>query len=288
MTTDAMRSPADVPRLTLEQPTGDVMIPQLGFGVWQVPDDDAQPAVEKALEIGYRHLDTARIYGNEEGVGRAIRTAGLPREELFVTTKVWNSDHGAEATRAALVGSLERLGLDRLDLYLIHWPTPEQDAYSETWSTLLQLREEGLTRAVGVCNFHISHLKRVHRDSGEYPVLNQVELHPYLQQTALREFHDSHGITTQSWSPLASGKKVLDDLAVQAIAHAHGATPAQIILAWHRQSGFVVIPKSVTPARIEENFRSLAVTLTDAEMLTISTLDRGMRTGPDPAEFNLR
>lgn len=286
--TAAAASFADVPMITLAQPTGNVPIPQLGFGVWQVPDEAAQPAVETALQVGYRHLDTARIYGNEEGVGRAIRTAGLPREELFVTTKVWNSDHGAESTRAAVEMSLERLGLDRLDLYLIHWPTPEQDGYSETWSTLLELREEGLTRAVGVCNFHVDHLKRVHRDSGEYPVINQVELHPYLQQTALRDFHASHGITTESWSPLASGKQVLDDLAVRAIAEAHGATPAQVILAWHRQSGFVVIPKSVTPARIQENFDSLRITLTDAEMLTMSTLDRGFRTGPDPAEFNLR
>lgn len=288
MTTAATHTPADVPMITLAQPTGDVPVPQLGFGVWQVPDADAQPAVETALEVGYRHLDTARIYGNEEGVGRAIRTAGLPREELFVTTKVWNSDHGADATRAAIEASLERLGLDRLDLYLIHWPTPEQDLYSETWSTLLELREEGLARAVGVCNFHVEHLKRVHKDTGEYPVINQVELHPYLQQNELRDFHSAHGITTESWSPLASGKQVLDDLAVRAIAEAHGATPAQVILAWHRQSGFVVIPKSVTPSRIQENFDSLGITLSDAELLTISTLDRGMRTGPDPAEFNNR
>ncbi|NLJ52737.1 MAG: aldo/keto reductase [Intrasporangiaceae bacterium] len=274
--------------ITLAQPTGDVAIPQLGFGVWQVPDDDAQPAVETALEVGYRHLDTARIYGNEHGVGRAIRASGLAREELFVTTKVWNSDHGADATRAAIEGSLERLGLDRLDLYLIHWPTPEQDRYSQTWSTLLQLREEGLARAVGVCNFHVDHLKRLRKDTGELPVINQVELHPYLQQSDLRDFHVSHDIITEAWSPLASGRKVLDDLAVRAIADAHGATPAQVILAWHRQNGFVVIPKSVTPRRIQENFDSLGVTLSDAEMLTMTTLDRGMRTGPDPAEFNHR
>lgn len=274
--------------ITLAQPDGDVQIPQLGFGVWQVPDAAAQPAVEAALEIGYRHIDTARLYGNEEGVGRAIAASAIPRDELFVTTKVWNDDHGRERTRAAFERSMERLGLDVLDLFLIHWPTPQFDEYSETWQVLRELRSEGLVRAVGVCNFGADHLERVHADSGEYPVINQVELHPYLQQKALREVHLGRGIVTQAWSPLASGEQVLDDPTINAIAREHDATPAQAILAWHRQLGNVVIPKSVTPSRIQENFDSLGVTLTEADLIAIAGLDRGMRTGPDPATFNRR
>ena len=283
-----MTSPQDVPTIDLTTPSGTVAIPQLGFGVWQVPDEEAQPAVETAFEVGYRHIDTARIYGNEAGVGRAIAASGLKRDDLFITTKVWNDDQGVDKTRPAFEKSLERLGLDVLDLYLIHWPTPQYDDYSATWDVLRELRDEGLIRAIGVCNFGADHLERVHRDSGEWPAINQVELHPYLQQQDLREFHAANGIVTESWSPLASGKDVLDDAAVKAIAEAHDVTPAQVILAWHRQLGLVVIPKSVTPSRISENFDSLQVTLSDAELERIATLDRGMRTGPDPAEFNMR
>ena len=283
-----MTTPADVPTVPLPTPDGAVEIPQLGFGVWQVPDAEVDAAVEVALEVGYRHLDTARIYGNEEWVGRAISASGLAREELFVTTKVWNDDHGRARTREAFERSLTRLGLDTLDLYLIHWPTPQFDDYVETWEALRELRDEGLVRAIGVCNFGADHLTRLHKETGEWPAINQVELHPYLQQEALREFHHSHDIVTEAWSPLASGKEVLEDLALAAIAQAHGVTVAQVILAWHRQLGLVVIPKSVTPSRIRENFDSLAVELTDAEMLTIATLERGWRTGPDPDEFNLR
>ncbi|MDO5502247.1 MAG: aldo/keto reductase [Actinomycetia bacterium] len=283
-----MSTPADVPTCDLRTSQDTIPIPQLGFGVWQVPDEQAQPAVEKAFEVGYRHIDTARIYGNEEGVGRAIATSGLRPEELFITTKVWNSDHGRDATRAALEGSLERLGLERLDLYLIHWPTPQAELYAETWEALLELRDEGRVRAVGVCNFPVNLLKEVHKASGEWPAINQIELHPYLQQRELRELHDKHGILTESWSPLASGKEVLDDPAITVIAQTHEVTPAQVILAWHRQCGLVVIPKSVTPSRIQENFDSLELTLTDADLITIGTLERGMRTGPDPAEFNVR
>jgi 2,5-diketo-D-gluconate reductase A len=280
-----MKTHADVPALSLATADGSTTIPQLGFGVWQVPDSEVDAAVATALEAGYRHLDTARIYGNEEGVGRAIAASDLPREEIVVTTKVWNDDQGRERTRAAFERSLERLGLDVLDLYLIHWPAPRLDAYVETWEALRELRDEGLVRAIGVCNFGADHLKRLHKETGEWPAINQVELHPYLQQQDLRRFHADHGIVTESWSPLASGKEVLDDLALGAIAEAHGVTPAQVILAWHRQLGLVVIPKSVTPSRIRENFDSLDVQLTEAEMLTVATLDRGWRTGPDPDEF---
>lgn len=283
-----MTTPADVPTVSLATPQAAVTIPQLGFGVWQVPDSEVDAAVSTALEVGYRHLDTASIYGNEEGVGRAIAASGLPRDELFVTTKVWNDDHGRKRTRAAFERSMERLGLDVLDLFLIHWPTPRFDDYVETWEALLELRDEGLVRAVGVCNFGADHLSRLHKRTGEWPAINQVELHPYLQQEALLEVHRSHDIVTESWSPLASGKEVLDDLALAAIAEAHGVTVAQVILAWHRQLGLVVIPKSVRPSRIRENFDSLRVELTDAEMLTISTLDRSWRTGPDPDEFHVR
>ena len=283
-----MTTSTDVPTVSLTTPDGSVTVPQLGFGVWQVPDEEVEAAVETALQVGFRHIDTARLYGNENGVGRASAASGLPRDELFVTTKVWNDDHGRERTRAAFEASMERLGLDVLDLYLIHWPTPEFDSYVETWEVLRDLRDEGLVRAIGVCNFEADHLTRLHKETGEWPTINQVELHPYLQQERLREFHRAHGIVTESWSPLASGKEVLDDLAIGAIAEAHRVTPAQVILAWHRQSGLVVIPKSVTPSRIQENFASLGVELTDAEMLTISTLDRGFRTGPDPETFNVR
>ena len=283
-----MPAPSDVPRVSLTTPDGSITIPQLGFGVWQVPDEDVQSAVETALEVGYRHIDTARLYGNEAGVGRAIAASGLARDELFVTTKVWNDDQGREKTRAAFEGSLERLGLDVLDLYLIHWPTPQFDTYVETWEVLRDLRDEGLVRAIGVCNFEPDHLTRLHTETGEWPAINQVELHPYLQQERLRDFHAGHGVVTESWSPLASGREVLDDLAIGAIAQARGVTAAQVILAWHRQLGLVVIPKSVTPSRIEENFDSLGIELTAAELLTISTLDRGWRTGPDPERFNVR
>jgi 2,5-diketo-D-gluconate reductase A len=283
-----MTTHTDVPTLTLASPHGPVTIPQIGFGVWQVPDEEVQQAVETALQVGYRHIDTARIYGNEEGVGRAIAACGLPRDELFVTTKVWNDDQGREATRAAFDRSMERLGLDVLDLYLIHWPTPAFDTYVETWEALREIRDEGRIRAIGVCNFGAEHLRRLHSETGEWPAINQVELHPYLQQEALRGFHAEHGIVTESWSPLASGKEVLDDRVVVEIAEGHGVTPAQVILAWHRQLGLVVIPKSVTPSRIRENLASLEVELTDSELRTLSTLDRGMRTGPDPDEFNMR
>ena len=283
-----MTTHPDVPTLDLATAQAPITIPQLGFGVWQVPDSEVDAAVAAALEAGYRHLDTARISGTGVGVGRAIAASGLPREDLFVTTKVWNDDHGRARTREAFHRSLERLGLDVLDLYLIHWPTPRFDDYVETWEALQALRDEGLVRAIGVCNFGADHLTQLYKRTGEWPAINQVELHPYLQQEELRDFHHSHGIVTESWSPLASGKEVLDDLAVAAIAQAHRVTPAQVILAWHRQLGLVAIPKSVTPSRIRENLASLAVELTDAEMLTIATLDRRWRTGPDPEEFHVR
>jgi 2,5-diketo-D-gluconate reductase A len=283
-----MTDPQTVPSMTLRSARTDsigVPIPQVGFGVWQVPDDEVEAAIEVALASGYRHIDTARIYGNESGVGRALAAADLPREDVFVTTKIWNDDH--RRVREAFEASMDRLGLEQLDLLLIHWPVPRADTYVGAWRDLLALREEGRVRAVGVCNFHLPHLMRLEAETGELPAINQIELHPYLQQAELRAFHAERGIVTESWSPLASGKKVLDDPAIGAIAVAHGVTPAQVIIRWHLQLGLVVLPKSVTPQRIEQNLDVFGFTLDDAQLAAIAGLDRGMRTGPDPVEFHL-
>jgi 2,5-diketo-D-gluconate reductase A len=275
-----------VPHLQLSTGAGTIDIPQLGFGVWQVPDNEVDAAIATALEVGYRSIDTARLYGNEEGVGRAIAATELSRDDLFVTTKVWNDDHGFDSTLAAFDASLGRLGLDVLDLYLIHWPTPAKDNYVDTWKALLKLRDDGRVRAVGVCNFEIDHLQRLHDETGEFPAINQVELHPYLQQAELRDFHAAHGILTEAWSPLASGGSVLGDEVVRDIAGKHGVTPAQAILRWHLQIGNVVIPKSVTPSRIAENFDVFGFELDDDDLAAFTPLDRSERTGPDPVAFN--
>ena len=277
---------APVITTTLSTPTVPVEIPTVGFGVWQVPEAEVGAAVASALAAGYRHIDTARIYGNEAGVGRALAASDVPREDVFVTTKVWNDDHGRDATRGAFDASMERLGLDVLDLYLVHWPVPRQDRYVETWAALRELRDEGRVRAVGVCNFHAEHLQRLYDETGEWPSINQVELHPYLQQVGLRAFHAQRGIVTESWSPLASGKKVLQDPVVRRIAAAHGATPAQVVIAWHLALDLVVLPKSVTPSRIVENLAATELTLTGEELVELSALDQGFRTGPNPEEFN--
>lgn len=274
-----------VPNLPLSTGAGTIPIPQLGFGVWQVPDAEAEPAVTTALETGYRSIDTAKLYGNEAGLGRAIKATDIPRAELFVTTKVWNDDQGFDATLAAFDGSMGRLGLDTLDLFLIHWPAPAQDLYVDTWKALLKLREDGRVRAVGVCNFGIEHLERLREETGELPAINQVELHPYLQQGELREFHADQGILTEAWSPLASGGAVLADDTIREIAAKHDVTPAQAILRWHTQLGNVVIPKSVTPSRIAENFDIFGFELDGEDLSAFARLDRGERTGPDPYAF---
>ncbi len=270
----------------LTTPTGPVEIPTLGFGVWQVPDDEALPAVRAALEAGYRHVDTAKLYGNERAVGRAVAESGIPREEVFITTKVWNDDHGRDRTLRAVDASMERLGLDVLDLLLIHWPVPRQDRFVETWRTFQEIRDSGRVRVIGVSNFHAEHLQRLGDETGEWPAINQVECHPYLQQAALRAFDAEHGVVTESWSPLASGRQVLDDEVVGRIAQEHGATPAQVVIAWHLANDLVVIPKSVTPSRIVENLEAADLTLTGADLEAIAALDRGFRTGPNPDTFN--
>ncbi|MBY0120984.1 aldo/keto reductase [Bacillus sp. S/N-304-OC-R1] len=263
-------------------------MPQLGFGVWQVEDNQAAEAVAKALEAGYRSIDTAMIYKNENGVGKAIKESGIPREELFITTKVWNTDQGYDNTLRAYEESLERLGLDYVDLYLIHWPTPQYDQYVDTYKALEKLYKDGRVKAIGVCNFDIEHLERILNECEVKPVLNQIECHPYLDQHELKEFCGKHDIFVEAWSPLHQGGEVLKDETILSIASAHGKTPAQIVLRWHLQNNTIVIPKSVTPARIEENFNVFDFELTANEMEQINKLNRNERKGPKPSEFNMR
>jgi diketogulonate reductase-like aldo/keto reductase len=270
-----------IPNITLR---GDVEIPQLGFGVFQVPPEQTAEATTRALLAGYRHVDTAAAYRNEAAVGQAVHAAGLQRDEVFITTKCFNDHHGFDQSQRALKASLEQLEMDHVDLYLIHWPVPSQDRYVETWQGLIEAQKQGLTRAIGVSNFQPAHLERIIRETGVTPAINQVELHPRLQQPGLRREHADHGIVTEAWSPLAKGQ-VLDDPAIVAIAEAHDRTPAQVVIRWHLQLGNVVIPKSVTPERIEENLAVFDFHLSEAEMAAFEPLDVADRTGPDPDTF---
>jgi len=262
-----------------------IEIPQLGFGVFQVPDPETAAAVTSALEAGYRSIDTAAIYGNEAGVGQALAASGIARDELFVTTKLWNADQGYDATLKAFDASLAKLGLDFVDLYLIHWPTPARDLYRESWRAIEKLAGEGRVRAAGVSNFQPAHLRRLLDDSSLVPAVNQIELHPGLQQRELRRLHAELGIATEAWSPLAQGA-VLGEPALTSIAERYGKSPAQVVLRWHLQLGNVVIPKSVTPSRIRENADVFDFALTEDEMTAIAGLDQGLRTGPDPDTLN--
>src|SRR5579863_9026979 len=259
-------------------------IPQLGFGVFQVPPEDTAEVVTRALLAGYRHIDTAAAYRNEAGGGQAIHAAGLTREEVFVTTKCFNDDQGHEQAKHALKASLERLEMEFVDLYLIHWPVPSRDKYVETWQAFIELQEEGLVRSIGVSNFQPAHLERVIDATGVTPTVNQIELHPRFQQAGLRHEHADLGIVTEAWSPLAQGQ-VLEDPTITEIADDHGKTPGQVVIRWHLQLGNVVIPKSVTPERIIENFNVFDFTLTADQMAAIASLDAGERTGPDPDTF---
>ncbi|GHE05558.1 aldo/keto reductase [Streptomyces alanosinicus] len=264
-----------------------IEMPQLGYGVWQVPDDEAERAVATAIEAGYRSIDTAAIYGNEEGTGKAIAASGLPREDIFVTTKLWNSDQGYDSTLRAFDTSLSKLGVDYVDLYLIHWPLPSKDRYVDTYKAFEKIHADGRAKAIGVSNFLPEHLDRLTDRTNVVPAVNQIELHPHLQQHALREKHAELGIATEAWSPLGQGKGLLEVPAIVAIARKHGRTPAQVVLRWHLQLGNVVIPKSVTPSRIKENIEVFDFSLDDEDLAAISALDEDRRLGPDPATFDL-
>jgi 2,5-diketo-D-gluconate reductase A len=269
---------------TLQLNDGSEM-PQLGFGVWQMPDDQAVVAVKTAIATGYRSIDTAAAYDNEKGVGRAIATAAVPRSELFVTTKLWNDRQGGDETLKAFDESLKKLELDYVDLYLIHWPAPQRDLFVDSWRALISLQKQGRTRSIGVSNFTAAHLTRIIDATGVVPAVNQIELHPRLQQKALRDFHATHGIRTESWSPLGQGKR-LDDPVLAAIAKKHGKTVAQVILRWHIENQLIVIPKSAHEARIRENFSLFDFKLDAADLAQIEKLDANGRIGPDPDRFS--
>lgn len=257
-------------------------IPQLGLGVWQTPNDIVGNVVRAAIETGYRLVDTAAIYENEVGVGEGLRSAGVPRQQIFLTTKLWNAAQGYDATLRAFDDSLKRLKVDYVDLYLIHWPAPRRDLYVDTWRAFVRLRQEGRARSIGVSNFAAEHLDRLIAETGVVPALNQVELHPRFQQQSLRAANAGHGIVTQSWSPLGRGT-LLTDPVIAAIAARHCRTPAQVIIRWHLDSGLAVIPKSVTPSRIRENFDVFGFALDGDDMAAIAGLDSSDgRIGPDP------
>ncbi len=265
-----------------------LQMPQLGFGVWQVSDEQAAEAVSNAFKAGYTSIDTAMIYRNERGVGKAIKQSGIPREKLFITTKVWNADQGYDNTLRAFKESLEKLELDYIDLYLIHWPTPQFDQYVDTYKALEKLYHDGRVKAIGVCNFEIEHLERVLKECEVKPVLNQVECHPYLAQNELRAFCEQHDIFLEAWSPLDQGGDVLKDEVVVKLAEAYGKTPAQIVLRWHLQRHTIAIPKSVTPSRILENIDVFDFQLSDSDMEQINGLDCNRRKGPHPNELHNR
>ncbi|MEU3273168.1 aldo/keto reductase [Saccharomonospora sp. NPDC006951] len=274
-----------IPTITLNN---GVDMPQVGFGVFQVPPDETAEAVASALEAGYRSIDTAAAYGNEAGVHDAVARSGIARGDLFLTTKLWNSDHGYDETLRAFDASLHALGTDYVDLYLIHWPVPELDRYPETWRAFERIYADGGARAIGVSNFQPHHLERLAADAEVAPAVNQIELHPYLRQDETRRYDAEHGIITEAWSPLAKGGDLLSDPAVRALAAKHGHTPAQVVLRWHLELGNVIIPKSVTPSRIRENLGIFDFSLDDEDMAALAKLERGERTGPDPDTFNVR
>lgn len=257
-------------------------MPQLGYGLWQVPDEETERVVTNAIKIGYRSIDSAQVYGNEHGLGRALKSCGLPRKELYITTKIWNSEQGYDSTLRSFEESMKKLGTEYLDLLLIHWPAPKKNLYVDTWKALVQLKKDGRVRSIGVSNFYPEHLERIVDATSYIPAVNQVELHPRFQQRELRQVHEKMGIKTESWSPLGQGK-VIEDEVIRSIAAKHGKTPAQIIIRWHLENGLIAIPKSVTPSRIEENFSVFGFSLDESDMKKIASMDdKNGRIGPDP------
>lgn len=276
---------ADQPRLKLNDGN---LIPQLGFGVWQVPNEVAPKAVSEALKIGYRSIDSAQGYKNEEGVGEAIRSSGLSRDEIFITTKLRNGGHARDLALKAFDESMSKLGIDVLDLFLIHWPVPKQGLYAEAWQVMVELQKQGRIKSIGVSNFNIDHLERIIGDTGVVPAVNQIELHPGFQQRAVREFHQKHDIKIESWSPLGSGRW-LGDPTIAAIGNKYGKSVAQTIIRWHLDQGLIVIPKSVTTSRIIENFNVFDFKLDADDMAKIAALDDAKgRIGADPATADFR
>lgn len=272
---------ASIPQLTLNDGN---TIPQLGFGVYKIPEAETADAVVAALEAGYRHIDTAAFYENERRVGEGVRRSGLDRSEVFVTSKVWWTDNGYDSTLRSFDASLERLGFDTVDLFLIHWPAPKSDRYVETWRALERVRDEGRARSIGVANFHMHHLDRLARETDTVPAVNQVELHPWLPQAEVRAYDAAHGIVTEAWSPLARGR-VLGDPTLDRLAAKHGVTPAQVVIRWQLQLGNVVIPKSTSPERIRANIDVFGFELDPDDLAAIASLETGERTGKDPDDL---
>lgn len=275
----------NVPYVTLNN---GVQMPQLGLGVWKSKDgNEVEAAVTAALKAGYRLIDTAMVYGNEGGVGKAIRASGIPREEIFVTTKLWNSDQGKGNVRPAFEASLKRLGLDYIDLYLIHWPMPARDLYVETWHEFEKLYADKKVRAIGVCNFEVEHLEKLDKHSTVTPAVNQIELHPRFAQTELREYAKEHGILIESWSPLGGTKgSILGNEMLIQIGKDYSKSPAQVVIRWHLQHNLIVIPKSVHAERISQNIDVFDFELSKKEMDMIDSLETGQRLGPDPNTLN--
>ncbi|KIZ15355.1 aldo/keto reductase [Streptomyces natalensis] len=276
-----------VPYITLNNGTA---MPQLGFGVWQVPDDEAFATVGHALEAGYRSIDTASVYGNEQGTGKALAASGIARDELFVTTKLWNSASETWTRDSVLRefdSSLNKLGLEYIDLYLIHWPRAMRDDYLTIWRAFEEIAQSGRAKAIGVSNFLPEHLERLLGETSVVPAVNQIELHPHLQQAESRAHHASHGIATEAWSPLGQGKGLLENATIAQLAEKYGKSPAQTVLRWHIQLGNIVIPKSVTPSRIKDNIDVFDFELDDEDMGAIAALNEGKRLGPDPATFDM-
>ena len=260
-------------------------IPQFGFGVFQVPPDETAETVRAAFDAGYRHVDTAQMYGNEEGVGRALRESGLPRDEVFVTTKLNNDGHGYDSALRRLDESLQKLGTDHVDLYLIHWPRPSDDRFVDTWRGFEKAAAEGKARSIGVSNFTVAHLDRLAKETGTVPAVNQIELHPRFTQDELRAYHAEHGIATEAWSPIGQGQGLLDDPLLAELGERYGKTPAQVVLRWHVQLGNIVFPKSMRPERMRENIDVFDFALSDDDERAVTALNADDRLGPDPDDF---